>query len=334
MKYLNLFYIFFLSVLLTACGGGGGGGTSSTDSDNDGVIDSLDAFPNDPTETVDTDNDGVGDNSDAFPNDPTQTEIPVDGENIISCDGFASHLTPIGRLSNNTWNSQAAGDFPYKQCIKERVLNGKKSYGWSWEWPDTSNSVFSYPEIIVGAKPWEPGPGNDDRFPRTIQDTPELYVTYDLDTEGTGIYNLATSIWMIDTPTVSNPQDIGAIKTELMIWTDSQGFFPGDPITKRGEVAIDGYEWEIWAAENWGDASGANPNTWTYILYFAKSPTTKITYDARKMLDDAISRGLINESHYISVVELGNEILSGSGRTWINRFSVDLTMPTDSIPQP
>ena len=38
------------------------------DSDNDGVIDEDDAFPNDPNETVDSDGDGVGDNADAFPN--------------------------------------------------------------------------------------------------------------------------------------------------------------------------------------------------------------------------------------------------------------------------
>ncbi len=43
------------------------------DTDNDGVFDSEDAFPNDPNETTDSDNDGVGDNADAFPNDPNET---------------------------------------------------------------------------------------------------------------------------------------------------------------------------------------------------------------------------------------------------------------------
>lgn len=38
------------------------------DTDNDGVVNASDAFPNDPTETVDSDGDGVGDNADAFPN--------------------------------------------------------------------------------------------------------------------------------------------------------------------------------------------------------------------------------------------------------------------------
>ncbi|MEM7084224.1 MAG: PA14 domain-containing protein, partial [Pseudomonadota bacterium] len=51
------------------------------DSDGDGVPDSDDAFPNDPTETTDSDGDGVGDNSDAFPNDPTET-TDTDGDGI------------------------------------------------------------------------------------------------------------------------------------------------------------------------------------------------------------------------------------------------------------
>lgn len=43
----------------------GGGGGDDLDSDGDGVVDSLDAFPNDARETTDTDGDGVGDNGDA-----------------------------------------------------------------------------------------------------------------------------------------------------------------------------------------------------------------------------------------------------------------------------
>jgi hypothetical protein len=48
------------------------------DSDNDGVNDDEDAFPNDASETADSDNDGVGDNADAFPNDASET---VDSDN-------------------------------------------------------------------------------------------------------------------------------------------------------------------------------------------------------------------------------------------------------------
>lgn len=54
---------------------------SLDDTDNDGVINGSDAFPNDPTETVDTDGDGVGDNADAFPIDAGET-VDTDGDGV------------------------------------------------------------------------------------------------------------------------------------------------------------------------------------------------------------------------------------------------------------
>lgn len=83
----------FLSVLLVsvlaACGGGGNGQPDlPLDSDGDGVPDSSDAFPNDPSETVDTDGDGVGDNGDAFPEDPNEsvdTDSDGVGDNADNC---------------------------------------------------------------------------------------------------------------------------------------------------------------------------------------------------------------------------------------------------------
>ena len=44
------------------------------DSDGDGTVDSLDAFPYDPSEITDSDGDGVGDNTDAYPTDGTRSE--------------------------------------------------------------------------------------------------------------------------------------------------------------------------------------------------------------------------------------------------------------------
>ena len=55
--------------------------TESEDTDNDGVGDNTDAFPDNRAESVDTDNDGVGDNTDAFPSDPNES-VDTDGDGV------------------------------------------------------------------------------------------------------------------------------------------------------------------------------------------------------------------------------------------------------------
>ncbi|MEN7342833.1 MAG: serine hydrolase [Pseudomonadota bacterium] len=61
--------------------GDGTGDNADTDDDNDGVDDANDAFPNDANESADTDSDGVGDNADAFPQDPNET-VDLDGDGV------------------------------------------------------------------------------------------------------------------------------------------------------------------------------------------------------------------------------------------------------------
>jgi len=66
---------------------------SLDDTDNDGVINGSDAFPNDSTETVDSDGDGVGDNADAFPNNATET-VDSDGDGVgDNADAFPTDAT-------------------------------------------------------------------------------------------------------------------------------------------------------------------------------------------------------------------------------------------------
>jgi hypothetical protein len=63
------------------------------DSDGDGVPDSEDAFPNNPTEWSDTDGDGVGDNADAFPTDPLEWNDQDDDGIGDNADAFPADPT-------------------------------------------------------------------------------------------------------------------------------------------------------------------------------------------------------------------------------------------------
>ena len=57
---------------------------------------------------------------------------------------------------------------------------------------------------------------------------------------------------------------------------------------------IDGVEFEVWHAPDWGDASGANPHRWRYIAYRSVAPRLTATLNIRRFLDDAIARGLVD----------------------------------------
>lgn len=234
-------------------------------------------------------------------------------------------LPGSGELQNNAWNVAAAGGFAWSQCLQQRRLaSGATENGWSWRWPDNGNQVYSYPSISIGAKPWLPGPGNDPRFPRRIADTPRLLLGYEVESTFTGNANLSLSMWFTRTasaPAVPVEADISA---ELMIWSDYTPALVSNTsaVTERGQVTLEGRVWRVFAAESWGDASGASSQRWAFIVYVPLVRSQALNVDARRFIDDAIARGLLNPAHAVANVELGNEISSGSGTTWVRSFSV------------
>jgi hypothetical protein len=241
----------------------------------------------------------------------------------LDCADFSTVSTPMGRLANNAWNKQAAGGFAWSQCLEKRTTEASTDYGWSWVWPAAGTSpMYSNPQIIVGAKPWDAGPGNDARFPKQISATNRLLVSFDAETQATGgLFNLATMMWLTRSATAANPADPSTIATQISVVTESN--LPTIAGTKRAEILVDGTSWEVWVGENLG-SSPTTTNRWTIITYRSKSTMRTASFDARKLIGDAVSRGYANASHYIADVELGNEIAGGSGSTFIKSFKVTI----------
>ena len=92
--------------------GDGIGDKSDMDDDGDGVADADDLFPLDSLDWADTDSDGVGDNADAFPNDPAET-FDTDGDGV----GDNSDLFPDDPLETVDTDNDGVGNnadaFPY-----------------------------------------------------------------------------------------------------------------------------------------------------------------------------------------------------------------------------
>ncbi|MDC0056428.1 hypothetical protein OAJ94_05200, partial [Deltaproteobacteria bacterium] len=82
------------------------------DSDIDGVGDNADTFPNDPSETKDSDNDGVGDNADEFPNDKNETADGDDDGIGDNADPFPEDATQWADDDNDGLGDNPAGSNP------------------------------------------------------------------------------------------------------------------------------------------------------------------------------------------------------------------------------
>lgn len=245
-------------------------------------------------------------------------------ESTISCS--ADSTSSIGDgfvLVNNTWNASAAGTFAWSQCLKQRTQGSARDVGWSWSWPPNGTQIHAYPEVVLGAKPWDAGPGTDARFPRRVSALQRMPVSFEVETTATGDRNLAVSLWFTRNGSAPTVPDWASITTEIMIWTDYTAAMLADDgrTAKIGAITVGGRVFDLYYGANWG-ADAGNGVTWNYLAYIARQTSSSFSFDARAFIDDAVSRGLVDPTHYLASFELGNEVASGSGTTWLRSLSV------------
>ena len=253
-----------------------------------------------------------------------QSAIWVKPESItISCDDYFSVQTEQGVLNNNVWNKHAAKDGSWTQCLEKRIVDGSPQFGWSWSWPSSwPRVIYSQPQIKVGSSPWAPEPKFDRTFPLKISELKKLDVSHYIEISTNGQHNTATTIWLITEPYQGRQPKPAIIAAEIMFWTyATEGHF--DPAgRKSGELTVGDSTWEVWHKKNWQDQSGVNDNKWTIVSFRATKSSMKANIPTLELLNYAIDKKLISEELYIADVELGNEIMNGSGLTWVKEFNV------------
>ncbi len=194
---------------------------SGTDSDGDGVVDSIDAFPNDRLEWLDTDGDGIGNNSDpdddndgwldtvdAFPQNPAEW-LDTDGDGIGNNadddddgDGIVdlADPTPLGYAAINDVNGDGKSDLLWRSFAK----------GWNFLWAMDGTQLSSATPInVVQEYTWSmagqgdyDGDGKSDIFWRNsdtgknfiyLMDGASIKERYALNYVTAGIWELAGS---------------------------------------------------------------------------------------------------------------------------------------------
>lgn len=256
-------------------------------------------------------------------NDPKSSPWVKPESTILGCEDYQSITIESGVLYNNVWNKHSDDSGNGVQCLESREVNGAIQYGWSWSWPEGKKIIYAYPQIKVGSSPWAPEPRFGNRLPAKISSLQALELAFDVEIITNGTHNLAASMWLTREPVNGGEPNPSVIAAEVMIWTYStaEHFNPaGSRIT---EVDIDGAIWEVWVDRNWKDVSGLNENRWAYITFRSTRNSMSANIDMLKLLDYAVEQQFITADIYVSDIELGNEIMSGSGITWIKSFGVN-----------
>jgi hypothetical protein len=224
------------------------------------------------------------------------------------------------RYNNNQWGyTKAKGKA--QQCLLARQIAGHTELGWSWSWPGFDASVFAYPEIEFGWKPWSGGKSTDARFPMKVSDVPRLALNYEVETVADGSYDLAPEVWLTNGPPASETADPKSITTEVMFWMDyAAGARPAGEVIEA--PSLDGVQYELWKADSIG--ADANGKGWQLLSF--KSPTIrrKGTISIDTLLKHLVGLKLVNPRDYLASIEFGNEVMGGSGTTWVKRFDVEV----------
>lgn len=213
---------------------------------------------------------------------------------------------------NNSWGRQNM--VGWSQCMGAATnAKGGLSARWTWDWKNEGDNVKAYPEVVFGHKPGFPK-SSTPLLPRKLGALQQLVLEYDVVTEREGAGNLAIDMWLTSTPTPT-AFAVPPITHEVMIWLEAYGpmYTGGQQVDK---VRINGTLYRVYVGEKFGLG-------WRYVAFAPNSPMkTTNTMDLMPFFEYLKGKNLITVEEHLSAVNLGNEIISGSGDTRLNHFAV------------
>lgn len=225
------------------------------------------------------------------------------------CDDWGVLTAPGLLYENNVWGK---GDISnYEQCLLKRSQNGTNQFGWRWFWPKASGQVKAFPEVVFGYKPWHSS-STTPLLPAPISTLANLTVSYDVELRAEGTYNLAFDIWV----TSSIPPTPDTITHEVMIWV-AQTFEAQPRQYFVTQVWVDNKHYDLYLHHAARSGTGAD-----YIAFVSREPQFGGTLDLKQFIDYLVGEGHIPVDNHLASVELGNEIVAGSGELWFDQFQV------------
>lgn len=222
-----------------------------------------------------------------------------------TCEDWVRFRLGEFELENNTWGRGNAVSL--EACMFADA--SEKKWGARWNSVSNVNNVLSYQQIIWWGKPWHRYQLRDEPFPK-IEDVEHFAFNFSVDLKSTGKHNVAAELWTYNS--LKKNSDGGLennIVNEIMIWQVETERFGNSEV---GNVVIDGREYRLSM-----NSSGS------YIAFLPVNNHTSGKIDVKAFLDYLVSMGRVNPEHYISGLELGVEVINGSGEATFNDFNIE-----------
>ncbi|MDH6589649.1 hypothetical protein M2161_008755 [Streptomyces sp. SAI-133] len=213
------------------------------------------------------------------------------------CEAFGS-TTIQGRyvVQNNRWGTSAT------QCITAtdtgfRIIQADGSV-------PTNGAPKSYPSLFNGCHYTNCSPGTN--LPTQLSTISTAPSSISFSYVNNAVYDAAYDIWLDPTPRTD-----GVNRTEIMIWFNRVGSVQpvGSPV---GNATVGGRSWQVWSGNN-----GTND----VLSFVAPSAMSAWNFDVMDFVRQAVSRGLAQNSWYLTSIQAGFEPWQNGAGLAVTSFS-------------
>jgi hypothetical protein len=222
------------------------------------------------------------------------------------------------KVINNIWGTSILNQ---KAFVSNDDSKKVFPVGWEWYWTHANSSILSYPAIAYGRRPWD-STSTTTNLPILVGKIETFKVDYKVQVTSSHRHNLAFDIWLVN----SLSGDLPSNRThEIMIWTDrKQGGSLGDfvPIgypTITGTFTSNNITYDIY--------EGMNGNF--KVISFLRQDADDDSLDRDEVikvdefLDFLIAQNKISSSLYLIDLELGTEVMEGTGSAIFSKFDIE-----------
>jgi len=231
-----------------------------------------------------------------------------------SCAAWSTIVVKDTLLSNNIWGVTSAEKG--EQCI----YSFDKKYAWYWSWENNTNHIITFPSITYGFKPWLTKSTNQS-LPKLISNISSIPVSFHFSQQAGGRQNLLLEAWLVET---NKPISKDTVKREVGIhffqngWTGQAGKF-------MKSVSISGINYDIYFTNPW--KTERDSYDWQYISFVQKDAfpiPSRTSIDFKLFLDALKPLGLSSDHLTLASLELGTEVVSGTGKAEISELSISV----------